>query len=222
MTQEANRRERTTPDRRSVPENKSRTRFGQTGEVEKTDLRVEAHGACEEANAILGVTLANGGLPLDVQKLLTSLQQDLYDLEADLMAPPGAPSRDDDPVVRITDAHVERLRRAYAHYNQDLEPVEIYVLPGGTLPSSHLFHSRAVVRRAERLMWRVIDEFDDVNPLVATYLNSLSSLLFVLARVSNAEHGDVMWRPLSSVATTQQAGTGPSAVDAQAQADQPA
>lgn len=175
-----------------------RTTFGGFGEVAKHDHRLAAYSDCEEANAAVGVGLAlGGGLAVDVVNTLASVQDDLFDLATDLMAPADDRS---DSAVHITADHIERLERAIDHYSADLHKVRGFVLPGGTAAASLIFQARTVARRAERTVWTAIQEYgDELSPLPAQYLNRLSALLFVLARTTNAEHGDTMWRPMASV-----------------------
>ncbi|MGH3447493.1 MAG: cob(I)yrinic acid a,c-diamide adenosyltransferase [Nocardioidaceae bacterium] len=174
-----------------------RTVFGVLGEVGKQDVRVVAHGGCEEANAAIGVVLALGSLTTYVTATLASVQDDLFDLAADLSEPV---SRQTESTVRIVDAHIERLERACDHYSSQLTPKDGEVLPGGTVASALMYQARTVVRRAERNTWVAVEQHpDSVNPLTARYLNRLSSMLFVLARGANVEHGDSIWRPGASV-----------------------
>lgn len=173
------------------------TTFGDTGDIAKSDVRLAAYGACEEVNSTVGLALAFGTVSVEVMATLASVQDDLYDLAADLGAPTTEQSG---PTVRIVERHIERLERAYEHFAEDLEPVDGFVLPGGTVTSAFLFQSRALARRAERSTWTALESYGDtINPLTARYLNRLSSLLFVLARAANTEHGDTMWRPGASV-----------------------
>jgi cob(I)alamin adenosyltransferase len=198
MTEDSQSRNVTTDTRYPREQDLGRTELGDVGEVHKADIRVEAFADCEAANAAIGHALCLGGYSVEEARLLTSLQNDLFDLAADLSAPLG---QDLDPEpVRITDAHVTWVQRAHEHYRTDLTPVDGFVLPGGTLAASLLFQARIAVRRAERTILRAMDEHPGaINPLSPTYLNSVSSLLFALARSHNAEHGDTVWRPLASV-----------------------
>ena len=173
-----------------------RTTFGRHGEVAKTDARVAAYADCDEANAAVSVAMAAGGLPIEVTSTLASVQNDLFDLVADLSVPLDDP---EPAAARIRESHVERLERAVDHFAQQAADLSGFVLPGGTVAAALLYQARGVVRRAERATWVAIDAYPtSVNPLAARYLNRLSSLLFVLARGANAEHGDVMWVPEAS------------------------
>jgi len=179
-----------------------RTRFGDVGEVTKHDIRLTAFGACEEANGAVGTALAFGDLDNEVAATLTSVQNDLFDAMADLSAPMDEVAADSTP-VRITEEHIAWVDRAVEHYTAGLEPIEGYVIPGGTIPATLLFTARTSVRRAERANLAAVAEHPrSMSPLVSRYLNSVSSLLFVLARLHNTELGDTVWQPLASIATS--------------------
>jgi cob(I)alamin adenosyltransferase len=150
----------------------------------KTDVRVAAFGDVDEANSAIGVALALGDLGPDGADLLRSVQNDLFDVGADLCTPIVP-----DPkwaTLRVDDSYVERLESACDTYNADLPPLDSFVLPGGT-PGSALLHvARTVTRRAERSTWALLQEDPDrTNPTAATYLNRLSDLLFILARAAS-------------------------------------
>jgi cob(I)alamin adenosyltransferase len=173
-----------------------KTRLGGHGELSKTDARVAAYADCDEANAAVSVAIAGGAMPTNIVTMLASVQNDLYDLVTDLSMPwNGAEAAD----ARIQDAHIERLERAVDHFAQEASDLSGMVLPGGTLAAALLYQARAVVRRAERSVWRVIEDYPGgANPLTARYLNRLSLLLFVIARGANVEHGDLLWVPEAS------------------------
>lgn len=174
-----------------------RTEFGGHGEVSKSDVRVSAYDECDAANAAISVAMAGGGLPLQETATLVSVQNDLFDLAADLSVPINSP---EPPPARIIAGHTERLERAIDHFKQDVQDLSGMVLPGGTLASALLYQARTAVRRAERATWLAVEEHPEtVNPETARYLNRLSTLLFVMSRRANAEHGDVVWIPESSV-----------------------
>lgn len=176
-----------------------RTRFGDVGEVTKHDIRLTAFGACEEANVAVGTALAFGDFDNEIAATLTSVQNDLFDAMADLSAPIDEMADDSTP-VRITEDHIAWVDRAVEHYSGMLEPIEGYVLPGGTVPATLLFSARTAVRRAERTNFLAMSEHPkSMSPLVSRYLNSVSSLLFVLAREHNTELGDTIWKPLASI-----------------------
>src|SRR4051794_730398 len=170
------------------------TGLGDMSRAAKTDARVAAFGDVDEANSALGVAIAMGALAPPVVTLLTSVQNDLFDVGADLCTPIVK-----DPqwtTLRIDQSYVQRLETACDDYNAQLTTLDSFILPGGT-PGAALLHvARTVTRRAERSTWSLLRaEPDRTNPLAATYLNRLSDLLFILARVANADVGDVTWRP---------------------------
>ena len=171
------------------------TSLGDMSRTTKTDLRLEAYADVDEANSCIGVAIASGDLDDDVAALLTSVQNDLFDVGADLCTPIVPDPQY--PPLRITPEYVERLEKACDDYNARLEPLRSFILPGGSLGAAQLHVARTVVRRAERATWRAIGEFgDSINPLAAHYLNRLSDLLFILARCANVDGaGDVLWQP---------------------------
>jgi cob(I)alamin adenosyltransferase len=170
------------------------TGYGGRGRISKNDPRLEAYADCDEAGAFLGVALASGSLGDDVAAVLTRVQNDLFDVGADLCTPiEGDPKY---PPLRVTQEQVDTLEREIDRFNADLEPLRSFVLAGGTTAAAHLHVARTVVRRAERATWRALEAHPDtVSPLTAKYLNRLSDLLFVLARHANREVGDVTWVP---------------------------
>lgn len=171
------------------------TSLGDMSRTTKTDLRLEAYADVDEANSCLGVALASGGLDEDIVALLTGVQNDLFDVGADLCTP--IVPHPEYPPLRITPDYVERLEKACDAYNARLEPLRSFILPGGSLAAAQLHVARTVARRAERATWRAIEEYgESINPLTAHYLNRLSDLLFILARCANLGiGGDVLWQP---------------------------
>lgn len=171
------------------------TSLGDMSRTGKNDPRLKAYADVDEANCAIGLALALGDLPDEVSALLTQIQNDLFDVGADLCTPvvdnpPHEP-------LRVTPDYVERLEAACDTHNERLEPLRSFVLPGGTVAAAQLHVARTVVRRAERSTWAAIDMYHGgMNPLTATYLNRLSDLLFILAREANAgAGGDVLWKP---------------------------
>jgi len=160
----------------------------------KTDSRLAAYADVDEANAAIGVALTMGDLDEEIAALLRSIQNDLFDVGADL-ATPVSPNPEVPP-LRVTPAYVERLEQACDEFNTQLEPLQSFILPGGT-PGAALLHvARTVTRRAERTTWAALHEHGpSMNELPAQYLNRLSDLLFILCRCANAETGDVLWEP---------------------------
>jgi cob(I)alamin adenosyltransferase len=170
------------------------TRLVDNSETTKNDPRLAAFADVDEANSAIGAAVALGDLPADITDLLTLIQNELFDVGADL----GNPVVADPPVepLRITAEAIEKLEAACDHWNEQLQPLHSFVLPGGSAGASLLHVARTVVRRAERTAWAAIAEFGDaMNPLTAVYLNRVSDLLFVLARVANLPAGDRLWVP---------------------------
>jgi len=160
----------------------------------KTDSRLAAYADVDEANCAIGVAITFGELPADITGLLSRVQNELFDLGADLANP--VTDNPPYPPLRIEAAYITRLEQECDAYNEDLPTLRSFLLPGGS-PGSTLLHvARTVTRRAERSAWAAAGEYgDSVSPLPAQYLNRLSDLLFILARAANAGHGDVLWKP---------------------------
>jgi cob(I)alamin adenosyltransferase len=170
------------------------TALGDLSRVAKADPRVVAYGDVDEGNSSIGVALALGGLEADVAVLLTSVQNDLFDVGADLSTPIVKDPKWEP--LRIDESYVGRLEAACDEYNARLAPLDSFVLPGGTAGAALLHVSRTIVRRAERAVWVLLAaDPAGTNPQTATYLNRLSDLLFILARVANLSTGDVKWKP---------------------------
>ncbi len=175
-----------------------RTRLGDMSETSKTDLRLEAYACVDEGTAHIGVARAHasldGSLDEDVVEVLTHVQNDLFDVGADLCTP--VVPDPEYPPLRIEQDYVDRLEQWCDHYNESLPALRSFILNGGTTAAAHLHVARTVVRRAERAGWAAWDEHKEtMNPLSITYLNRLSDLLFILARHANRENGDVLWVP---------------------------
>jgi cob(I)alamin adenosyltransferase len=168
--------------------------LGDFSRTSKTDSRLAAYADVDEANSAIGVAISLGELPDDVVSLLTRVQNDLFDVGADLCTPVvESPKR---PPLRVDEAYVERLEQACDVHNTGLAPLRSFILPGGARGAALLHVARTVTRRAERTTWSALEAYgDSMNPLTAKYLNRLSDLLFILARVANAERGDVLWVP---------------------------
>ena len=174
------------------------TALGDMSRVNKNDLRLVAYADVDEANSAIGVVIATTGLAGDLAELLTGVQNDLFDVGADLCTPVAADPPF--PQLRVEQSYIDRLEAACDTYNEMLEPLRSFVLPGGTAVAAHLHVARTIVRRAERSTWAALAEYADVmNPLTATYLNRLSDLLFICSRVANLSSqggaGDVLWKP---------------------------
>jgi cob(I)alamin adenosyltransferase len=170
------------------------TALGDMSRVRKTDPRLAAYADVDETNSSLGVAIALGKLPDDVVTLLSRIQNDLFDVGADLSTPVTTEDLGYEP-LRVLPAYTQRLEEACDHYNAQLEKLSSFILPGGT-PGAALLHvSRTVARRAERAVWALLAEDPErTSKECALYLNRLSDLLFILARCANPG-GDVMWKP---------------------------
>ena len=171
------------------------TSLGDMSRTGKNDPRLKAYADVDEANCAIGLALATTDLDADVVELLTRIQNNLFDVGADLCTP-VVESPQHEP-LRVTQPYVDALEQACDHYNDRLEPLRSFVLPGGTPASAQLHVARTVVRRAERSTWAALDMYHGgMNALTATYLNRLSDLLFILARYANRNAGgDVLWQP---------------------------
>jgi cob(I)alamin adenosyltransferase len=169
------------------------TALGNGERVAKTDPRIAAYADVDECNAAIGVALALGELSPAIRDVLTAVQNDLFDVGADLCNPVTPDPAY--PPLRITERYVERLERWCDEWNADLPKLDSFILPGGTPGAALLHAARTVARRAERSAW-ALREHDPqrTNPLALTYLNRLSDLLFILARAANPA-GDVKWTP---------------------------
>lgn len=160
----------------------------------KDDPRVEAFGTVDEANSLIGLARLHSTGLARVDSVLARIQNDLFDLGSDL-ATPGTDG-ESDKALRITPAQTEWLERQIDDYNASLEPLTSFVLPGGTPLAAALHVGRTVVRRAERLVVALRGREGEVSPDVLIYLNRLSDLLFVMARIANADgRDDVLWTP---------------------------
>jgi cob(I)alamin adenosyltransferase len=177
---------------------KGTTGLGTGARVAKDHIRVEAYGEVDEANAALGVAIVacDSGSLTELAGLLRSIQQDLFDVGADLCVPiesgEEAGSR-----LRVQSTQTQRLERAIDRYNDPMPSLTSFVLPGGTAAAAALHVARTVARRAERRVVSLLAaEPDATNPETVKYLNRLSDLLFVLCRVANQNgSGDVLWVP---------------------------
>ncbi|MQA05356.1 MAG: cob(I)yrinic acid a,c-diamide adenosyltransferase [Streptosporangiales bacterium] len=170
------------------------TALGDMSRTAKTDSRVAAYGDVDEANCTIGAAIALGELPDAMVRLLGRVQNELFDVGADISAPIVPDPQY--PPLRIDQGYVDRLETACDEFNADLPTLRSFVLPGGTRGAALLHVARTTTRRAERATWAAIEEHGDtINPLTAAYLNRLSDLLFILARAANAGHGDVEWQP---------------------------
>jgi cob(I)alamin adenosyltransferase len=169
------------------------TGLGTGARVAKHSLRVRAFGDVDEANAAIGVARLYAKSVPKLDAMLTRIQNDLFDLGADL-ATPEAEGLDFEP-LRIIDAQVDRLEQEIDDLNARLEPLRSFVLPAGTALAAHLHLARTVARRAERRL-TALAEHEPVSASAIRYINRLSDLLFVMARIANDDgHADVLWIP---------------------------
>jgi len=177
------------------------TRGGDTGQtslgdgrrVAKHSLRVEAYGTVDEANATIGLARLHADADADTDAMLGRIQNDLFDLGADLCTPEDG--RRAAGALRIVASQVERLEHEIDAMNAGLRPLDSFILPGGTQAAAYLHLARTVTRRAERLVC-ALSETEQVNPEAVKYLNRLSDHLFVLGRrVNDNGARDVLWQP---------------------------
>ncbi|MBH5337030.1 cob(I)yrinic acid a,c-diamide adenosyltransferase [Streptomyces pactum] len=170
------------------------TALGDMSRTAKTDRRIAAYADANEANAAIGVAIALGSLDPEVVKVLVRVQNDLFDVGADLSTPVVADPKY--PPLRVEQSYIDKLEADCDRFLADLEKLRSFILPGGTPGAALLHQACTVVRRAERSTWAAMEEHGEtMNPLAATYLNRLSDLLFILARAANKELGDVLWVP---------------------------
>ncbi len=170
------------------------TRLASGAPTSKTDPRVEAYGAVDELNAVLGVARLHSGQHDRIDAMLGRIQNELFDLGADLATPLEPPPKWE--ALRILDSQVERLEQEIDWMNESLKALDSFILPGGSALSAHLHLARTVCRRAERAAVRLMETGEPVTPAALRYLNRLSDHLFVAGRRANANGADdVKWVP---------------------------
>ena len=183
------------------------TALGDFSRTTKTDPRLVAYADTDEANSAIGVAVTCGALREDVRRVLVRIQNDLFDVGADLCTPLAASY--EHPPLRVQNIWVDELEADCDRFNDGLEKLRSFILAGGTPGSAYLHVARTVTRRAERSAWTALKAYGDqpapegspkgvggINPVTAKYLNRLSDLLFILGRVANVEiGGDVLWQP---------------------------
>ena len=167
------------------------TSLGDGSRVSKLDCRIGAFGTVDELNSAIGVVLA-GDVPKVMREPLTRIQNELFDVGADLSVPWGVTDR-----LRVEQPMIDALEQLCDDFNADLPELRSFVLPGGTEAAARLHVARTVCRRAERDALLGAQQLD-LNPLVLRYLNRLSDLLFILARAANAGGEEPLWKPGSS------------------------
>jgi cob(I)alamin adenosyltransferase len=170
------------------------TALGDMSRARKTDPRLAAYADTDEANCAIGVAVTMGNLPDDIAEVLLRIQNELFDVGADLCNPVSEhPAY---PPLRVDESYVTGLEQACDRFNDGLPVLRSFVLPGGSAASALLHVARTVVRRAERTTWAALEVHGDtMNPLTARYLNRLSDLLFIMARRVNKPGGDLLWKP---------------------------
>jgi cob(I)alamin adenosyltransferase len=164
------------------------TSLGDGSRVPKLDCRIAAFGAVDELNSHVGLALA-AELPAELHETLRRVQNELFDLGADLSVPFGVADR-----LRISEDHIERLEQDCDRFNAELSELKSFVLPGGSEAAARLHVARSVCRRAEREALAAAEELD-ISRLALVYLNRLSDLLFILARTANAGGEEPLWKP---------------------------
>jgi len=175
---------------------KGKTALGNGSRVAKNDIRVTAYGTVDETNAVIGVARLHAADNADVDAMLTRIQNDLFDLGADLCTPgDGSNENPEQPALRITAKQTERLEAEIDQINENLDPLKSFVLPGGSALSAQLHVARTVSRRAERLIVELAG-IESINPEAVRYINRLSDHMFVLARhANNGGKDDILWQP---------------------------
>ena len=168
------------------------TSLGDGSRVSKLDCRIAAFGTVDELNSHVGVVLA-GDLPEEIRAVLARIQNELFDLGADV----SVPFDPDDGRLRVSQAQIDRLEADCDRFNADLSELKSFVLPGGTEAAARLHVARAICRRAELIVLDAAEQVD-LNPLVAVYMNRFSDLLFILARTANLGGDEPLWTPGSS------------------------
>ena len=179
------------------------TRLADNTETSKTDLRVEAYGTVDVANATIALAVALGGLPERVTEMLALIRNEMFDVGADLATP--LQSNPAWPPLRIESSSIDRLESWCDELSDPLPNLRSFILPGGSPSGAQLHVARTVCRRAERVAWRCLhahgtDMSDEpgtggVNTLAVTYLNRLSDLLFIMSRATSGTEGEVLWIP---------------------------
>lgn len=180
------------------------TRLTDNSVARKTDLRVEAYGHVDEANSAIGVALATGGLDQQLTDALAVIQNELFDVGADLSNPLVAnPAWEP---LRIIQPSIDRLEQWCDQFGEELPKLRSFILPGGTPAAAQLHVARTIVRRAERTAWKAVEQYGSetsedpetvpggVSLLAIQYLNRLSDLLFIMSRRANGE-AEVLWVP---------------------------
>jgi cob(I)alamin adenosyltransferase len=170
------------------------TALGDMSRARKTDPRLAAYADTDEANCAIGVAVTMGQLPPDIAAVLLRIQNELFDVGADLCNP--VTDNPAYPPLRVDETYIDRLEQDCDRFNEGLQVLRSFVLPGGSAGAALLHVARTVVRRAERTTWVALERHGDtMNPLTAQYLNRLSDLLFIMARRASGPDGELLWKP---------------------------
>lgn len=170
------------------------TSLGDGSRVPKTHPRIAAYGGVDELNSVIGLGIA-AGMPEELAIPLRRIQNDLFDLGADLCVP-ESPEPSEYPPLRVTESQVTQLEKLIDGFNERLQPLTSFILPGGSIAAGHLHQARTVCRRVEIGAVHFTHSLGGAHALAVVYLNRLSDLLFVMARIANDEgRGDVKWIP---------------------------
>ena len=168
---------------------KGSTQLGDGKMVNKNSLRVDAYGSVDEANATIGLSILRTNIK--IKKILKIVQNDLFDLGADLCIP----DKKNTQKLKITKDRVDYIEEKIDNFNKELSSLNSFILPGGSESSTYLHIARTVTRRAERKIV-TLSKKERINPIAIIYLNRLSDLLFVLARYTNNKgKKDILWKP---------------------------
>ena len=167
---------------------KGKTSLGDGKRVKKNNLRVDVYGEIDEANSTLGVAIAYCSPKM--KKILQKIQNDLFDLGADLCYPDSSKKKS----LKISKQYIDDLENSIDEVNKTLDPLKSFILPGGQKSSAYIHYCRCVVRRAERKLVTLAEK-EHIDKMVFQYLNRLSDFLFVVARFENKKKGDILWKP---------------------------
>ena len=175
-----------------------KTRLGDGSVTPKHSIRVEAYGNIDEANSSIGLAISimvnSSSQNTEIINLLTKVQSDLFDIGADLCKPISQ-TNNDEKRIQISEKKLVDIENKIDNLNKNLKPLNSFILPGGNSTSAHLHLARTIVRRAERSI-TYLAEKESINPFIIKYINRLSDLLFVIARVlNNNGKGDILWKP---------------------------
>jgi cob(I)alamin adenosyltransferase len=174
---------------------KGKTSLGDGRRVVKHHLRVEAYGTVDETNAVIGLARVHTATIPDADAMLQRIQNDLFDLGADLCVPEQQEDQKTSSPLRVIQPQIDRLEQEIDAMNETLSPLASFILPGGSTASAYLHLGRTIARRAERLICQLA-ETEFVNPLTIAYINRLSDHLFVIARYINKDgNKDILWVP---------------------------